>query len=125
MTVIGVDLVIGFLPRNGDGGDALLPRISISMASPRLPRNLDHSINYNKEGAMEQKITLTLARADAEGLVKSLRHRKQRLCDIKQEICEPEDDFEREELGYFEQEDEVVERVLTALHVALESPPSN
>ena len=74
---------------------------------------------------MEQKITLTLARSDAEGLVKSLRRRKQRLCDIKQEICEPEDDFEREELGYFEQEDEVVERVLTALHVALESPPSN
>jgi hypothetical protein len=28
-------------------------------------------------------------------------------------------------LGYFEQEDEVVERILTALHVALESPPSN
>jgi hypothetical protein len=28
-------------------------------------------------------------------------------------------------LGYFEQEDEVVERVLTALHLALESPPSN
>jgi hypothetical protein len=74
---------------------------------------------------MEQKITLTLARADAEGLVKSLRRRKQRLCDIKQEICEPEDDFELEELGYFEQEDEVVERILTALHVALESPPSN
>jgi DNA-directed RNA polymerase specialized sigma54-like protein len=46
---------------------------------------------------MEQKITLTLARADAEGLVKSLRRRKQRLCDIKQEICEPEDDFELEE----------------------------
>jgi hypothetical protein len=68
---------------------------------------------------MEHKITLALAHADVEGLVKSLQRRKQRLCDIKQEICEPEDDFEREELGYFEQEDEVVERVLTALYVAL------
>lgn len=71
---------------------------------------------------MEQKITLTLNRADAEMLVTCLRRRGERLCHIRQELCEP-DEFEREELAFFEQESEVVERVLRQLDSALETIP--
>ena len=72
---------------------------------------------------MEQEIKLTLKRVDAEVLVKSLEHRKQRLCDIRREICPPEhvEPYEQEECAYFEQEDQVVERVLEALRVGLET----
>lgn len=73
---------------------------------------------------MEQTIVLTLARSDAEALVNSLRRRGERLCDIRKELCGPEpgEEFDREELAYFEQEHEVVERVLTALHAVLKTP---
>jgi len=37
---------------------------------------------------MEKKITFTLKRVDADALVKCLQRRHERLCDIKQEICE-------------------------------------
>ena len=67
---------------------------------------------------MEQEITLTLARFDAEALIKSLRRRTERLCDIKQELCEP-DEFERELAAYFEEENEVIERIITVLDSAL------
>lgn len=72
---------------------------------------------------MEQTVVLTLARSDAEALVDSLRRRWERLCDIRKEICEPDpsEDFEREELAFFEQENEVVERVLTALRAVLKA----
>jgi hypothetical protein len=72
---------------------------------------------------MEQEIKLTLKRVDAEVLVKSLEHRKQRLCDIRREICPPEhvEPYEQEECAYFEQEDQVVERVLEALRIGLET----
>jgi len=71
---------------------------------------------------MEQEITLTLKRADVEVLVKSLRRRKERLCDIRRELCgpEPSDELEREELAYFEEENAVVERVMMALRAVLE-----
>jgi len=70
---------------------------------------------------MAQEITLTLKRVDAEALVKSLQHRKQKLCDIRRELCKPEpsDELEREELAYFEEEDAVVERVMLALRAVL------
>ena len=68
---------------------------------------------------MEQQVTLTLDRADAEILVKSLEHRKERLCDIKQELCEP-DPFEQELADYCEQEEAVIGRVMTALRALLE-----
>jgi hypothetical protein len=72
---------------------------------------------------MEQIITLTLKRADAEELIKCLQHRQERLCDIKREICPAEtaDPYEHEQCGYFEREDEVVGRVLEALRVGLET----
>jgi hypothetical protein len=72
---------------------------------------------------MEQKITLTLARADAETLLSSLRRRKERLCDIKQELCEP-DEFEQEVAAYFEREDKVVERIITVLDSTLSTLPA-
>ena len=70
---------------------------------------------------MAQEITFTLKRVDAEALVKSLQHRKQKLCDIRRELCksEPSDELEREELAYFEEEDAVVERVMLALRAVL------
>ena len=72
---------------------------------------------------MEQKITLTLKCVDAEALIKCLQHRQERLCDIKRDICPAEtaDPFEHEQCGYFEQEDEVVGRVLDVLRVGLET----
>ena len=72
---------------------------------------------------MEQKITLTLSRVDADALVKCLQRRHERLCDIKREICPPENagPYEQEECVYFEQEDEVVGRVLDALRVGLDT----
>ena len=72
---------------------------------------------------MEQKITLTLKRVDAEALIKCLQHRQERLCDIKREICPAEtaEPFEYEQCGYFEQEEEVVGRVLEVLRVGLET----
>jgi hypothetical protein len=72
---------------------------------------------------MEHQITLTLKRADAEIFFKSLQHRKERLCDIKREICSPEsaEPYETEECVYFEQEEEVVGRVLEALRVGLDT----
>ena len=50
---------------------------------------------------MEQKITLTLKRVDAEALIKCLQHRQERLCDIKREICPAEtaEPFEHEQCG--------------------------
>lgn len=73
---------------------------------------------------MEQKITLSLARVDAEMLMKSLRRRTERLCDIKQELCEP-DEFEREVAAYLEQENEVIERIIGVLDSALSALPAN
>ena len=72
---------------------------------------------------MEQKITLTLKRVDAEALIECLQHRQERLCDIKREIwsAETADPYEHEQCGYFEREDEVVGRVLEALRVGLET----
>ncbi len=67
---------------------------------------------------MEQSITLTLARVDAEMLVRSLQRRNERLCDIRQELCEP-DEFEQELSAYIEQENELVERIIATLHSAL------
>jgi hypothetical protein len=43
------------------------------------------------ETAMEPASNLSLERADAELLLASLEHRKERLCDIRQEICPPDD----------------------------------
>lgn len=73
---------------------------------------------------MEQTIVLTLARSDAEALVNSLRRRGERLCDIRKELCEPDaaDNFEREELAYFDQENALVERILTDLDALLKTP---
>lgn len=73
---------------------------------------------------MEQTIVLTLARSDAEALVHSLQRRGETLCDIKKELCEPDpsEEFDREELAYFEQENQVVERVLSALYAVLKTP---
>jgi hypothetical protein len=75
---------------------------------------------------MTGAVTMTLDRADAEILARSLHHRKERLCDIRQEICLPEnaEPYEQEECAYFEQEDEVVGRILEALRVALERAPT-
>lgn len=72
---------------------------------------------------MTRAVTMTLDRADAEILARSLQHRKERLCDIRQEICSPENEepYEQEECTYFEQEDEVVGRILEALRVALQT----
>jgi hypothetical protein len=70
---------------------------------------------------MEQTIVLTLARSDAEALVGSLRRRSERLCDIRRELCEQgeADELERQERAYFEEENDVVERVLAALNAVL------
>jgi hypothetical protein len=75
---------------------------------------------------MEQKITLTLNRADAEMLVRSLQHRKERLCDIRKELCDPEpsDELERAESAYFGDEGVVVERVIKMLCADLETAPA-
>jgi hypothetical protein len=73
---------------------------------------------------MEQDITLTLTLGDAEMLVQTLMRRRQRLCDIRQEICEP-DEFEQEEAAFFEQEEEVVGRILAALRSALAKSPAH
>jgi hypothetical protein len=70
---------------------------------------------------MEENITLTLNRVDAEMLVKSLRRRNERLCDIRKELCEP-DEFEQELAAYFEQENKVIERIISDLHSALDRP---
>ena len=72
---------------------------------------------------MDQAVKLMLERVDAEILVKSLQRRKERLCDIRQEICSPEDadPYDQEQCTFFSKEDEVVERVLAALRVALET----
>lgn len=74
---------------------------------------------------MEQTIVLTLPRSDAEALVGSLRRRAERLCDIRRELCQPDeaDALEREERAYFEEESVVVDRVLTALSAALAATP--
>jgi hypothetical protein len=75
---------------------------------------------------MEQTIVLTLARSDAEALMSSLRRRSERLCDIRRELCEPDeaDALEREERAYIEEENAVVERVLMALNAVLSVPAS-
>jgi hypothetical protein len=70
---------------------------------------------------MEENITLTLNRVDAEMLVKSLQRRNERLCDIRKELCEP-DEFEQELAAYFEQENKVIERIISDLHSALDRP---
>jgi hypothetical protein len=73
---------------------------------------------------MDQTITLSLARSDAETLVGALRRRAERLCDIRRELCEPDeaDELERQERAFFEAESAVVERVLAALDGALSAP---
>lgn len=70
---------------------------------------------------MEQTVTFSLARSDAEALVGTLRRRAERLCDIRRELCEPEegDELERQERAFFEAENAVVERVLAVLDGAL------
>jgi|APFre7841882630_1041343.scaffolds.fasta_scaffold355656_1 hypothetical protein len=75
---------------------------------------------------MEGKITLALDRADAELLIKSLQCRKERLCDIRQELCDqgPADEFEREELVYFEQQEAAVQRIIAELRATLEMAPT-
>jgi hypothetical protein len=75
---------------------------------------------------MEGKITLALDRADAELLIKSLQCRKERLCDIRQELCDqdPADELEREELVYFEQQEAAVQRIITELRATLEMAPT-
>ena len=72
---------------------------------------------------MDQAVKLMLDRVDAEILMKSLQRRKERLCDIRQEICPPEDadPYDQEQCAFFSKEDEVVERVLAALRLALET----
>ncbi|HXY59742.1 MAG TPA: hypothetical protein VEH76_14315 [Methylocystis sp.] len=72
---------------------------------------------------MGDAVKLTLDRADAEVLLRSLERRKERLCDIRQEICPPEtaEPYDQEQCAYFEQEDAVVGRVLEALRFALEA----
>lgn len=71
---------------------------------------------------MQSTITLELARGDAEALVGSLRRRFERLCDIRRELCEPEefDELEREERAYFDAENALVERIIDVLSRALE-----
>lgn len=71
---------------------------------------------------MQSTITLELARSDAEALVGSLRRRFERLCDIRRELCEPEefDELEREERAYFDAENALVERIIGVLSRALE-----
>jgi hypothetical protein len=70
---------------------------------------------------MQPNIVLTLARRDAEALVGSLRRRFERLCDIRKELCEPDefDELEREERAYFDAENALVERVIVELTRAL------
>ena len=70
---------------------------------------------------MSRAVTLTLDRGDAEILVKSLQRRKERLCDIRREVCPPDDaePYEQEECAYFTQEEEVVGRVTEALRAVL------
>jgi len=77
-----------------------------------------------REVAMARAVALTLDRTDAEVLERSLLHREERLCDIKREICPPEnvDPYEQEQCAYFTQEDEVIGRILNALRRALEAP---
>lgn len=72
---------------------------------------------------MEEKITLTLDRAEAEILIKSLQRREERLCEIRRELCEPKmlEEYEREELAYFERENRLVERILSALRAIMAS----
>ncbi|WP_457795942.1 hypothetical protein [Methylocystis sp. S23] len=79
------------------------------------------------ESAMEQQITLALSRTDAEILLRSLKRRSERLCDIRQELCgpEPSDELEREEAAFFEEENAVVERAIEALRNVLEPLPNN
>jgi hypothetical protein len=76
---------------------------------------------------MEQEITLKLSQADAEILLRSLRHRSERLCDIRRELCEPEpcDELEREEAAFFEEENAVVERAISVLGAALGMAPAH
>lgn len=74
---------------------------------------------------MEPKIALTLARGDAEALMGCLRRRFERLCDIRKELCEPDefDELEREERAYFDAENVLVERIIGELARALEEEP--
>lgn len=76
---------------------------------------------------MEGKITLALDRADVELLIKSLQCRKERLCDIRQELCAPEpaDELEREELAFFEQQEAAVQRIVTELRATMEMAPTS
>jgi hypothetical protein len=89
------------------------------------PYHLSHC--NPQEAEMKSAVTMTLDRADAEILERSLHRRKERLCDIKQEICSPENEepYEQEECAYFEREDEVVGRILEALRVALRATPAD
>ena len=75
---------------------------------------------------MEGKITLALDRADVELLIKSLQCRKERLCDIRQELCDPDpaDELEREELAYFEQQEAALQRIIAELRATLEMAPT-
>ena len=57
---------------------------------------------------------------------RSLQCRKERLCDIRQELCDqdPADELEREELVYFEQQEAAVQRIITELRVTLKMAPT-
>jgi hypothetical protein len=76
---------------------------------------------------MEQEVTLKLNRADAAMLLRCLRHRNERLCDIRRELCGPEpcDELERQEAAFFEEESAVVERALVMLGKMLEIAPAD
>jgi len=75
---------------------------------------------------MEGRITFALDRADADLLIKSLQCRKERLCDIRRELCDqgPTDEFEREEFAFFEREEAAVQRIITELRATLETAPT-
>ncbi|BDV33706.1 hypothetical protein [Methylocystis iwaonis] len=75
---------------------------------------------------MTGEITLTLSREHAEILLRTLLNRNERLCDIRQQLCEPEssDELGREEGAFFEEENAVVQRVISTLCSALETVPN-
>lgn len=88
-----------------------------------MPRRAIYAVIPRPEGAMDQAVKLMLDRGDAEILLRSLQRRKERLCDIRQEICPPEnaDPYDQEQCAYFSKEDDVVGRIVEALSAALEA----
>jgi hypothetical protein len=72
------------------------------------------------------QVTLTIDRADAEMVLRSLEHRHERLCDIRRQLCEPDpqDELEREEAAFFQEEDAAVARAISALRTLLAVRPA-